>query len=163
MNVPGFVLCSIALGFAALASAPARAQADAARAMMAKYAGDDDADGLLREPAVRTQLQKLVGAQLKQLERNLNVKGAVDVVGGALSVSGNAPHGGGTEEGVVCVAPHGPRVEAAVYSKGTITVFAAQSNYEYLTLCIKDWITQVNSKHRDRTEQPKNVRLAVKQ
>ncbi len=54
--------------------------------------------------------------------------------------------------------PHSPSlVEAAIFSRGKITVFAAAEKYEYLTLCVKDWITQANSGHRDRTTQPKNV------
>jgi hypothetical protein len=73
-------------------------------------------------------------------------------------ISGNAPHKGGEEEGVVCVSPHSPGlVEAGIFSKGKVTVFGSAQKYEYLTLCVKDWITQVNSGHRDRTTQPKNV------
>jgi hypothetical protein len=155
-----------ALGAAALtvgvvAAAPAVAQdaAATARALKARYAGSDDSEALLREPAVRTQLQKLLGAQSAQLRRNLDVRGEIDLVGGALSVSGNAVHGGGEEEAVVCVLPHGPKVQAAINSRGRITVFAAEPTYEYLSLCIKDWITQVNSKHVDRFRQPRNVRV----
>ena len=73
-------------------------------------------------------------------------------------VSGNAPHKGGEEEGVICVNPYSPgMVEAAIFSRGKITVFATAEKYEYLSLCVKDWITQVNSGHRDRMTQPKNV------
>lgn len=52
-----------------------------------------------------------------------------------------------------------PLVEAAIFSKGRVTVFAKAEKYEYAMLCIKDWITQVNSMHRDRFDQPKNVQL----
>jgi hypothetical protein len=131
----------------------------AAHALKAKYAGNPDSDALLREPAVREQLKKLLGARLPQLERNLDVRGQIDLVGGALSVSGNASHKGGEEEAVVCVWPFGPKVQAAIYSKGRITAFAADPNYDALFLCIKDWITQVNSGHRDRLQKPKNVQV----
>ncbi len=141
------------------AQTPAQAQAReaAGKAMMAKFAGSHDTDGLLKDPAVRAQLQKLVGPDLKQLERNLNVVGSVEVIGGALSVSGNAPHGGGSDEAVVCVAPNELMVQAAIASKGKITAYAADSNYDYLFQCVKDWITQFNSRHVDRMKQPKNV------
>lgn len=131
----------------------------AGKAMMTKYANSDDTDALLREPAVRAQLQKLLGPQLGTLQQNLDVRGSVDVIGGVLSISGNAPHAGTEEEAVVCVAPIGPVVQAAIFSKGKTTVFASEANYEYLFRCIKDWITQVNSLHIDRFQQPANVRL----
>ena len=77
---------------------------------------------------------------------------------GALAAPCRTQHRGGEEEGVICVNPHSPSlVEAATFSLGKIAVFAAAQKYEYLTLCVKDWITQVNSGHRDRTTQPKNV------
>jgi hypothetical protein len=65
-------------------------------------------------------------------------------------------------EGIVCIADHGPTplVEAAIFSKGKIAVYAKAAQYDYLMICIKDWITQVNSGHRDRMAQPKNVLLA---
>ena len=130
------------------------------RAMLAKYAGSYDPDALLKEPAVRAELQKLLGAQMNHLERNLNVKGAVDLIGQTLSISGNAPHQGTEEEAVVCVAPFNMTVEAAILSKGAVTVFTRTEKYEAATLCIKDWITLANSGHTDRLQQPANVSMA---
>jgi len=131
-----------------------------ARALVAKYAGSYDTDTFLREPAVRAELETLVGNELPHLERNLSVRGSVDLSGSALSVSGNAPHQGAEEEAIACFMPIDSRVESAIYSKGAVTVYARTSVYEYLTICIKDWITLVNSKHVDRIKQPQNVRLA---
>lgn len=149
-------------GVAGLAGTPA-AQAQGAvpakPALFQKYVGSPDTDGFLNEPAVRAGLQKALGAQLPKLLHNLNVKGDVDLKSGMLFVSGNAPHGGGEEEGVVCVDPQATLVEAAIASKGRISVFSKAEKYEYVTLCIKDWITQINSKHRDRFEQPRNVQM----
>ena len=125
-----------------------------------KYIGSPYTDGLLREPAVRAELQRLVGAQLPKLLKNLDVKGDVELVSGSLVVSGNASHGGGEEEGIVCVFAHSGGVEAGIASKGRITVFTKAGNYEEASICIKDWITQMNSGHRDRFQQPKNVQLA---
>lgn len=127
--------------------------------MLAKWGGSYDADALLREPAVRDELQKLLGKQLPHLERNLNVKGAIDVIGSILSISGNAPHQGTLEEAVVCVRPTDLAIEAAILSRGMITVFSRAQKYEYATLCIKDWITLANSRHVDRLSRPKNVRV----
>ena len=88
------------------------------------------------------------------------VRGPVDHVGGALSVSGNAPHKGGEEGAVVCINPWGPQVDAAIYSRGKVTLFSSAEKYEYATLCVKDWITVANSQYRDRMNQPKNVQFA---
>jgi hypothetical protein len=151
----------------AKAQTPAQQQAKAreaqARALLAKYTaapGRDDSDGLLKEPAVRTELQRVVGNQLPKLMQNINVRGSIDFISGGLAISGNAPHKGTEEEGIVCVNPFSPNlVEAAIYSRGKVTVFTSAEKYEYVALCVKDWITQVNSGHRDRINQPKNVQV----
>jgi hypothetical protein len=154
------IVISISI-FRAAASLAAEAQPSesAAKSWITKYANSYDTAGLLREPAVHSQLRTLLGPQIAKLMHNLDVKGAVDVIGGALKVEGNAPHGGTEEEAVVCVNPMGPIVQAAIYSKGKITVYAADGTYDNLMLCVKDWVTQVNSGHIDRLRQPKSVRV----
>jgi hypothetical protein len=145
-----------------LLAAPLAASAQApGRPLLKKYIGNPDTDALLREPAVQSQLQALLGRNLPHLVRNLNVRSDVELIGGALALVGNAAHGGGVEEGIVCIADHGPTplIEAAIFSKGRIAVYAKAAQYDYLMICIKDWITQVNSGHRDRMAQPKNVVL----
>jgi hypothetical protein len=157
------LLCGFALGATLWLASPtcvANNTETAARAMIAKWAGSYDGDAFLREPAVGVALQKLLGSQRQHLEANLNVKGAIDLVGGTLSVYGNAAHYGGEEEAIVCVTPINMHVEAAILSKRIITVYTQAEKYEYASLCIKDWITQANSHHADRTQQPENVRVA---
>lgn len=139
----------------------AAAQEKEAAAMRSRWAGSDDTDHFLKEPPVRSELQRLLGAQRGHLERNLNVAGSVDLVGGALQLSGNAPHQGTEEEAVVCVIPPGKVVEAAIFSRGAVTVFAKDAQYDYVSRCIKDWITLVNSRHAARINQPRNVRVVV--
>ena len=150
---------------ALLLAAPMGAAAQAAnRPLLKKYIGNPDTDALLKEPAVRAQLEAMLGKQLPKLIQNLNVKGDVELINGALALNGNAPHKGGEEEAVVCIADQGPvpYVEAAIYSNGKVTVFTKSPQYDGVTLCVKDWITQVNSGHRDRFTQPKNVQLVAK-
>lgn len=125
-----------------------------------RYVGSPDYTALLKEPAIKANLTAVAGKQLPALMRNLAVSGDVDRIGGALMVAGNAPHKGGEEEAVICVAEYDGKVEAALYSKSRVTVFAKDKNYEFLMLCIKDWITQVSSGHRDRFKQPGNVQFA---
>ena len=106
---------------------------------------------------MQSKLQAVMGKQLPALMRNINVTGSMDLIGGAIAISGNAPHKGGEEEGVICVSQYDGTTQAAILSKGRITAFAKEGNYDALMLCIKDWITQANSGHRDRMAQPKNV------
>jgi hypothetical protein len=163
---------TVALLVLTLAAAPIRrlssqAARPAARpttgaALVRKYANTDLGFRLLNEPRVRAVLVHLLGNHLQQLERNLDVSGPVDLIGGSLSVSGNAPHQGGEEEGIVCVASYDLSVYAAILSGGTIEVFTAADSYAALSQCIKDWITQVNSGHRDRFEPPTNVRIVTR-
>jgi hypothetical protein len=124
-----------------------------------KYVGSPDYTALLKEPTVKANLTAVVGKQLPAVMRNLGVSSDVDRLGGALMVAGNAPHKGGEEEAVICVSEYDGKVEAALFSKSRVTVFAKDKNYEFLMLCVKDWITQVSSGHRDRFKQPGNVQF----
>ena len=148
----------LAIGILALAIATAAVRAQTPPPLR-KYVGSPDYPALLKEPAVKANLQAVVGKQLPALLRNISVTGDVDRIGGALAIVGNAPHKGGEEEGVICVSEHDGKVEAAIFSRSRITVFAKDKSYEYLMLCIKDWITQANSGHRDRFKQPGNVQF----
>ena len=151
------------LGTAALASAtPVQGDEVTQRAMIAKWAGSYNTGSFLKEPAVHTELQKLLGTELDHLMHNLDVRGAVDLSSETLSVNGNAPHQGTEEEAIVCatVLPLNTIVEAAILSKGTVTIFTRAEKYEYASICIKDWITLANSGHIDRFQQPANVRMA---
>lgn len=139
--------------------AAAQGQVPARPALFQKYVGSPDYPALLKEPAVQKSLQQVVGKHVPALVRNLNVAGDMEFFGGAIVIAGNAPHRGGEEEAVICVEPRSGTVQAGLFSRGRITVFAKEPRYDYLTLCVKDWITQVNSGHRDRMTQPKNVQF----
>lgn len=163
-SVAAAAACAAWLALGIVAWPPGVAGQDpaaAARAMIARHAGSRDVEAFLDEPAVRRELRALLGPDLAVLMNNLNVNGGVELYGGALSVSGNAPHQGTEEEGVVCVQPFGaPKVHAAVFSRGRIVVYTRETTYQYLPTCVKDWITLVSSGHVDRQTQPANVRMA---
>jgi hypothetical protein len=129
---------------------------------LARFIGSYDNDALIHHPRVEGALRKLLGDQWSHFLNNLAVRGAVDLVSGDLSLAGNAVHGGGIEEAVLCVSLHRSQVTAAIFSNNEITVYAPQPDYTAQTLCIKDWITLVNSGHQDRLLQPDNVRMAPK-
>ena len=154
-------VCALAL----LLIAPIAAAAQGStRPLLTKYVGTPRSYEMLKEPTVRPQLEALLGKQLPTLMRNLDVRSDVDLIGGALAIDGNANHKGGEEEAIVCISDTAPvpLVEAAILSKGRVTIFAKAHQYEFLMLCVKDWVTQVNSGHRDRFTQPKNVQLISK-
>jgi hypothetical protein len=147
-------IASVLLGVTAFAS-----HAQDKPPPLRKYVGSPDYPALLKDPVVQPKLQAVVGKQLPALMRNISVSGGVDLVAGALSVNGIAPHKRGEEEGVICVNEFNGTVQAAIVSKGRITVFAKEPSYDTLMQCVKDWITQANSGHRDRMTQPKNVQF----
>jgi hypothetical protein len=122
-----------------------------------QWAGNLDVDAFFALPEIRSELEALLGDELELLIFNLDVKGDIDLVRGALSVAGNAPHGGTEEEAVVCVLPGTLAVHAAILSAGQITVYTRGASYEALPLCIKDWITLVKAAYVDRFEQPGSV------
>lgn len=129
-------------------------------ALVGRYVGGWDVEGLLSEPAIAAELEALTGNALAELERNLDVNAGVEYYGSALAVSGNAPHRGGEEEAIVCIQPTAPpKVHAGIHSRGRITVYTREARYEFLPTCVKDWITQVNSGHADRMRAPANVHL----
>jgi hypothetical protein len=127
-------------------------------ALRQKYVGNDDTDAFLAEPAIRGELMRLLGPNLAHLRQNLDVRGSVDFVSGALSLPGNAVRGGGLEEAIVCVSA-GIQVHAAIFSKNAFAIYTRATNYDGLPICIKDWITQVKSGHWDRLKQPVDVTL----
>jgi hypothetical protein len=128
-----------------------------------KYAGSYNGHILLDEPEVQTALVKMLGDNLAHFFTNLDVRGSIDLIAGSLSLSGNAMHRGGEEEAVLCVATYDSAVSAALFTGGNITVFSRHADYGLQSQCIKDWITQVNSAHRDRLSQPGNVQIKSSQ
>ena len=124
-----------------------------------QWAGSYDVDAFFALPEIRSELEALLGDELELLFHNLDVKGDIDLVRGALSVAGNAPHGGTEEEAVVCVVPGTLAVHAAILSARQITVYTRGAGYDALPLCIKDWITLVSAGYVDRFEQPSYVKV----
>jgi hypothetical protein len=124
-----------------------------------EWAGNYDIDAFFALPGIRTELHDLLGPEFNLLMTNLDVKGDIDLVRGALSVAGNAVHGGPEEEAVVCVMPADLAVHAAILSAGRIRVYTRAAGYEALPLCIKDWITLVSAGYDDRFDPRDNVEV----
>jgi len=139
------------------AQVAAGAEARSGDELIDEWAGNYDIDAFFALPGIRSELHDLLGPEFDLLMTNLDVKGDIDLVRGALSVAGNAVHGGTEEEAVVCVIPATLEVHAAILSAGKIRVYTRASGYETLPLCIKDWITLVSAGYIDRFEQPDYV------
>lgn len=162
LRPPGVGITALALllaGSALYGTATLAWSADEATgdSLVARFAGSYDSDALLREPCVAVALDSLLGREKNHFLENIDVRGSIDLVSNTLSLTGNAPHHGGEEEGVLCISAPGCSVSAGLLSGGTITVFSTAAGYDNQNLCIKDWITQVNSGHRDRFYRPANV------
>ncbi len=128
--------------------------------LVRRYGGTYETDQLLAEPRVQRELALLLGSEEQHLRRNLFVTGSIDVLGGMLVISGNAAHQGGEEEAVLCIAEP-LAIHGAILTAGRVKVYSRVPDYEALPLCIKDWITQANSGHRDRWQRPTNVELVA--
>jgi hypothetical protein len=155
------LLAAAAFFVAAIATMPVVGQ-DAARSgeeLIDEWAGNYDVDAFFALPGIQSELEALLGADVDLLFENLDVKGDIDLVRGALSVAGNAVHGGTEEEAVVCVIPGTLAVHAAILSAGRIKVYTRGTGYDALPLCIKDWITLVSAAYIDRFEQPSYVEV----
>ena len=132
-----------------------------ARALLQRYVGTWHLDALLAEPPVHRELEALGGPTREKLLRNLSVSGAIDVYGGALSLMGNAPHRGGEEDAVLCVEVLGGawQLHAAILSAGRVSVYSRQPRYDFLPICIRDWVALVSTGHRYRFDPPDQLEM----
>lgn len=135
----------------------------AAHPLVTRYVGTWELDELLREPSVQPELRALLGDDLERLINNISVRGPVGVYGGALTVMGNAPHRGGEEEAVLCIqlVDADSEVHAAIFSGGRVTIRSRQPRYDFLPICIRDWVALVSTGHRYRMRQPDHVDMVV--
>lgn len=134
---------------------------DEARILLQRYVASWDLDALLAEPPVAHELQALPAEAREQLLHNLSVRGTIDVYGGALSIMGNAPHRGGEDEALLCIEVLGGavRLHAAILSGGRVTVHTRGERYDYLPICVRDWVAVVSTGHHYRFRPPANLEM----
>ena len=125
-----------------------------------KYVGTYDAELLLNEASVNKSITNLLNEESKHLKNNLSVRGQVNSIDGFLSVSGNAPHQGTEEEAIVCIGSSPENIHAAIFSKGSITIYTKEEQYNYVPKCITGWVTNVLSEYR--FNKPEQVKLVQK-
>lgn len=124
-----------------------------------KYAGEYASEKVITDKKVNPTLRKMMGKEYKHLIQNLSVTGPVDLIAGSIVISGNAPHSGGYDMGILDINLYTGKINAAIYLAGVITIYSSNDNrkYEYLPISIKDWIAVVNRSLKDRSEKPGNV------
>lgn len=154
-----FAIAAVIALSATIPAIPANEPPPANDDRLLRYAGSYETDQFLADPRVADPLRRVAGGDLAHLQHNLDVRGSIDLVSGWLTIAGNAPHAGTAEEAVVCIHPDGGSAHAAILSDGVITVMTTVDDYVSLPLCVKDWITLVNSRHVDRLTRPMNTRI----
>jgi len=153
--------------FLVLMALPLLAQSKNDFTHLKQYGGEYYSDQVLDDAKVNPLLKKMMGKEYQHLRDNLSVTGAVDVIAGAIVIQGNADHKGGEEMAIVDINPYTTVIRAAIFSKGTITVYCSKENDEYfkssdyfsLPISIKDWIAVVSTNLDYRMNKPKNVTL----
>ena len=127
-----------------------------------KYIGSYETNAFMSEKAVSSKLQALVGKDLALVQRNLEVRGPIDLISCDLSVSGNAPHGGLDENAIVNFDLATGEIIVAVRSdssKGEITVYSSSAEFITLPFSVKLWVFYINgSLSSNRTYVPINFR-----
>jgi hypothetical protein len=153
----GWVLLMIA-AICPLLSAQSKLPA-ADRERLMRYVNTYDSDKLLADPIVKPRLAELLGSELAHLKKNLDVRGPIGVVGGMLTLSGNAPHQGLLENGFVGVSLYNGAVYACILSRGRIDVYGREQKYQYLPDAVRDWIVWAWATPQLNGRAPSNVVL----
>lgn len=99
-----------------------------------------DSEKFIADPAVKPQIERLLGQELNHLKNNINVHGPIGVISGILFVSGNAPHQGGKEHGFVGIDLYNGVVYAVLLTDGKIKVYGNEKEYSRLPDGVRHWI-----------------------
>lgn len=91
-----------------------------------RYAGSDRSSGgilLDQDPAVQAFVMRLPAKERAHLERNLDVRGPVDLISCHLVLSGNAIHQGRVEDAILDVSLYSGWITAAIHSGGHVHIY----------------------------------------
>jgi hypothetical protein len=100
---------------------------------LSQYAGTYDYPAVLNDPEVARSLDTIAGAALAQkLKDYMSVMSPIALIGPDLVLKGNAEHQGGIKEATVWVSIYDGSVRGALLDESTVTIFAHDTNYEYL-------------------------------
>jgi hypothetical protein len=107
---------------------------------LSQHIGTYDYGAILGDPAVRSALQDLAGSDVENIVINLDVASSIAFIDGHLVLRGNAPHQGGLEEALVMVNVYNGQVRAALLHDNRMTLFAADTEYEYVPRELRDFL-----------------------
>jgi len=109
--------------------------------LIKRYAATYDYNALLAEPAVRNELQALLGPEYKRLTRTLSgLRFPIDVTNGGLSLVGRRKDGEIWDEAVLCIPSGTLRVEVGFFSQSQMILYTQQPEYRFVSSCIQQWV-----------------------
>ncbi len=121
------------------------------------YVNTYDGSRLLADSIVAPQLARLLAGELDHLKRNLDVIGPIGVQSMMLTLSGNAAHAGGEEDGFLGVSLADGAVYACLLTHGAIEVYAASQPYAQLPDAVRHWILYTWASTHVQDGEPPNV------
>jgi len=108
---------------------------------LAPFIGTDKYDAVLNDPAVAAEVDALLSPDdKKHLMDNLSVAGPIGFEGDCLTLSGNAPHQGGSELGFVNLCLYNGAVHVGILSGGAYKVYTRSEKYDYLPPSLRNWV-----------------------
>lgn len=153
----------ILLSLALFAGPVAFAHEKGRLAHLRQYAGTDQGaeDPLFQDPEVKRLLSMALGDELQHFFDNISVKEPVDLISGALVVSGNGVHQGCSEEAIVAIHLNRGDLCAAMFSQGKVNLFGfgGAVAYPHLPKAIRAWIALRNAECAHIGKMPPNVTI----
>jgi hypothetical protein len=110
-----------------------------------------------KDESIKKGIEDLARDQIVDLYRNLSTSGPIDMISGDLVFSGNAPHKGGEEMGIIVIELYNGNIHAAIYSNSTTYIFSDKKKFKYLPVALKKWIYLVNSDYYKNKKAPPNI------
>lgn len=104
---------------------------------LTKFLGTENIASFVNDPEMLRSLRQLLGDKLTILLRNLGMHRSVDTFSGWMRIVGGRPHEMLEERGEIAIDPYGGRLEAAILSDETWTVYSSAQRYEDLSIQIK--------------------------
>ena len=112
---------------------------------------------------INQKMKDLFKTEINHLTKNLSVRGPIDFISGNIVISGNAPHQGGSEMGILCINLYNGEISGAIYSNQNIDIYSHEEKYQYLPISIKDTIAVWETNFQYRFNPPSNTKMITSQ
>ncbi|MFA5803573.1 MAG: hypothetical protein WC879_02920 [Melioribacteraceae bacterium] len=125
-----------------------------------KYVGDRSHERLFADPSLKKSMRQMLKNEYKRLLDNISVTSPVNLIDGNLVISGNAPHKGDEERGIIVIELYSGQIHVGFFSNGLITIYSSEENYKYLPNSLIKWVDECNAGFQlNEVKKPNNVRL----